>query len=48
MTSLIHADEAGFFGNHGGRFLPPQLEAPIAEVAAAYAEARQDPGFQAN
>ena len=48
MTSLIHADEAGFFGNHGGRFLPPQLEAPIAEVAAAYAEARQDPQFQAD
>lgn len=47
MTSLIHADEAGFFGDHGGRFLPPQLEAPIAEVAAAYAQARQDPGFQA-
>ena len=48
MTSLIHADEAGFFGDHGGRFLPPQLEAPIAEVAAAYAQARQDPGFQAD
>lgn len=47
MTSLIEADEAGFFGNHGGRFLPPQLETPIAEVAAAYAEARQDPSFQA-
>ena len=48
MTSLIHADQAGFFGEHGGRFLPPQLEAPIAEVAAAYAEARQDPQFQAD
>ena len=48
MTSLIHADEAGFFGNHGGRFLPPQLETPIAEVAEAYAQARQDPGFQAD
>ena len=47
MTSLIYADEAGFFGNYGGRFLPPQLETPIAEVAAAYAEARQDPEFQA-
>ena len=47
MTSLIHADEAGFFGAHGGRFLPPHLEAPIAEVAAAYAEARKDPTFQA-
>ncbi len=48
MTSLIHANDAGFFGDHGGRFLPPQLEAPIAEVAAAYAEARQDPQFQAD
>ena len=38
MTSLTQADEAGFFGAHGGRFLPPHLEAPIAEVAAAYAE----------
>ena len=45
MTSLVHADEAGFFGAHGGRFLPPHLEAPIAEVAAAYAEAREDPEF---
>ncbi len=45
MTSLLHADETGFFGAHGGRFLPPQLEAPIAEVAAAYAEARNDPEF---
>ena len=32
MTSLTHADQAGFFGDHGGRFLPPHLEAPIAEV----------------
>ncbi|WP_420492517.1 tryptophan synthase subunit beta [Buchananella felis] len=47
MTSLVHADEGGFFGSHGGRFVPPQLETPIAEVAAAYAEARQDPEFQA-
>ncbi|RMB62144.1 tryptophan synthase subunit beta [Tessaracoccus antarcticus] len=47
MTSLVHADEAGFFGAHGGRFLPPHLEAPIAEVAAAYAEARNDPEFAA-
>lgn len=47
MTSLTHADEAGFFGPHGGRFLPPHLEAPIAEVAAAYAEAKDDPAFLA-
>ena len=47
MTSLTHANEAGFFGDHGGRFLPPHLEAPIAEVAAAYAEAKDDPTFLA-
>lgn len=47
MTSLTHADPAGFFGAHGGRFLPPHLEAPIAEVAAAYAEAKDDPSFLA-
>ena len=45
MTSLLHADETGFFGAYGGRFLPPHLEAPIAEVAAAYAEAQRDPEF---
>lgn len=37
----------GFFGPYGGRFVPEQLETPIAEVAAAYAEARQDPSFSA-
>ncbi|AQP44826.1 tryptophan synthase subunit beta [Tessaracoccus flavus] len=47
MSSLIHADDQGFFGDHGGRFVPPQLEAPIAEVAEAYAEARDDPEFLA-
>ncbi|MDO4887660.1 MAG: tryptophan synthase subunit beta [Actinomycetaceae bacterium] len=46
MTSLLYANEDGFFGDHGGRFLPPHLQAPIAEVAQAYAEARQDPQFQ--
>ncbi|WP_106850471.1 tryptophan synthase subunit beta [Blastococcus sp. Marseille-P5729] len=47
MTSLIDADPDGFFGAYGGHFLPPHLEEPIAEVAAAYAEARQDPQFMA-
>ena len=47
MTSLSTADQNGFFGAYGGRFLPPHLEEPIAEVAAAYAEAIADPGFMA-
>lgn len=37
----------GFFGRYGGAQLPPELVAPIAEVAAAYEQARQDPGFMA-
>ncbi|UOQ58376.1 tryptophan synthase subunit beta [Leucobacter allii] len=43
--SVYRADEAGFFGEFGGAALPPFLAAPIAEVAAAYAEASQDPGY---
>lgn len=45
MTPYTHADEQGFFGRYGGAFLPPHLEAPIAEVATAYAEAMADPSF---
>ena len=45
MTQLTHADEKGFFGQYGGAFLPPHLEGPMAEVAAAYAEAIADPTF---
>ena len=35
----------GFFGQYGGRFVPPQLETPLAEVAEAYLEAIKDPEF---
>ena len=35
----------GFFGPYGGRFVPPHLEAPLAEVAEAYEEAKNDPAF---
>lgn len=41
------ADANGHFGDHGGRYVPPHLEAPLAEVAAAYDEARSDPAFVA-
>ncbi|MCH9812802.1 MAG: tryptophan synthase subunit beta [Epsilonproteobacteria bacterium] len=29
-------DEKGFFGKYGGAFIPPELEAPFAEIEAAY------------
>lgn len=45
MTENSTQATDGYFGDYGGAHLPPQLVAPMAEVAAAYAEARQDPAF---
>ena len=33
----------GFFGNYGGQFVPPQLQAVLDEVTQAYEAARNDP-----
>ena len=38
-------DERGFFGEYGGQFLPPQLEAPFAEITKAYHEIENDASF---
>jgi tryptophan synthase beta subunit len=38
-------DEAGFFGKYGGQYLPPQLEAPFAEIVKAYHEIENDAAF---
>lgn len=38
-------DANGFFGEFGGRFIPPQLEAVLDEVKAAFYEAKQDEAF---
>lgn len=46
MSSIVHADENGYFGDFGGAVLPPFLVAPIAEVRDAYEVARKDPEFQ--
>ncbi|WP_449281469.1 tryptophan synthase subunit beta [Leucobacter sp.] len=43
--SIYRADERGYFGEFGGAVLPPFLVEPMAEVAAAYEEARRDPAF---
>lgn len=45
MSSFATTDDAGYFGKFGGRILPPHLEAPMAEVAEAYAQAKDDPEF---
>jgi tryptophan synthase beta chain len=38
-------DAAGHFGPYGGRFVPETLMHPIAELIAAYEEAKRDPAF---
>src|SRR5258708_10030842 len=40
-------DERGHFGIYGGRFVAETLMPLVLAVEAAYAEARDDPGFQA-
>lgn len=40
-------DPSGHFGPYGGRFVPEALVAALDELAAAYHEARRDPGFTA-
>ncbi|HXW03801.1 MAG TPA: tryptophan synthase subunit beta [Vicinamibacterales bacterium] len=39
-------DARGYFGCYGGRFVPETLVAPVAELEAAYLEARADPAFR--
>jgi tryptophan synthase beta chain len=40
-------DAAGLFGTFGGRFVPETLFPALAELEAAYEQARRDPSFQA-
>ena len=40
-------DARGYYGAYGGRFVPETLVAPVADLEAAYFEARQDPAFLA-
>jgi len=38
-------DENGFFGKYGGKFLPPELEKPFAEITKAYHAIANDATF---
>ncbi|MCV6615403.1 MAG: pyridoxal-phosphate dependent enzyme, partial [Cellvibrionaceae bacterium] len=38
-------DEKGYFGDYGGSFIPPELQAIMDDIDAAYREIRQDPQF---
>ena len=47
LTQGAVPDAQGYFGAFGGRFVPETLMAPLEELAAAFAAARADAGFQA-
>ena len=38
-------DEQGYFGEYGGRFVPPPLEPIMAEIEEAYEKIKDDPAF---
>jgi len=38
-------DEKGFFGKYGGKFLPPELEEPFAEIIESYNKIKSDASF---
>jgi len=38
-------NEEGFFGEYGGKFLPPPLEGPFAEIISAYKQISNDQSF---
>ncbi|GAA4886876.1 tryptophan synthase subunit beta [Ferrimonas pelagia] len=38
-------DQQGYFGEYGGSFIPEELQQVMDEIATAYDECRQEPGF---
>jgi tryptophan synthase beta chain len=46
MTNTWDADERGWFGDFGGRFMPEALVAALDELDVAWREAMADPGFR--
>jgi tryptophan synthase beta chain len=46
-TTSLPAAVAGRFGAYGGRYVPETLMAALEELEHAYAEAKEDPAFQA-
>jgi tryptophan synthase beta chain len=47
QVAQAEARRPGYFGEFGGQFIPEVLMPAIQELEAAYAEARDDPSFQA-
>lgn len=46
-SNYAQPGERGWFGDYGGRFVAETLNHPLEELSALYAEAKEDPEFQA-
>ncbi|MGN5764196.1 hypothetical protein ACNQO6_07570 [Acinetobacter calcoaceticus] len=46
INGVALPNEAGFFGNFGGQFIPPHLKEAMDEINAAYEEIRHTAEFQ--
>ncbi|CAA0082288.1 Tryptophan synthase beta chain [BD1-7 clade bacterium] len=48
-NSFSHAlpNKEGYFGDYGGSFIPPELQAVMDEITQTYLEIREQPEFQA-
>src|SRR5581483_5559899 len=46
MNAITRPDSLGHWGPYGGRFVPETWMAPLEELTAAYAAAREDETFQ--
>jgi tryptophan synthase beta chain len=47
IRTSYEADDQGYFGDFGGRFMPEALVAALDELTVAWQEAMADPGFRA-
>ncbi len=46
LDASLMPDEQGFFGEYGGRFVPPMLEPIMQEIGEAYEKIKDDPVFK--
>nr|WP_321451955.1 tryptophan synthase subunit beta [uncultured Carboxylicivirga sp.] len=46
LSNSVMPDKEGFFGEFGGRFVPPMLEPIMKEIAEAYEKIKDDPVFK--
>ena len=46
LAKEVMPDKEGFFGEYGGRFVPPMLEPVMQEITEAYEKIKDDPVFK--